>query len=429
MKKMLVCTILSSCIFSFGGLIHNEAYAAAGAFANQTDALPAGIRTPVKPPGDQTRPESGMADRMNRQLEDGKLSQGNEDRTGVSQDKSAPQNASGRPNMNGSGNANIVKLAAAVLGLDESTVTDSLQAGKTLLQIAADQGVDADEFLQKLTDAESASIDAEVSAGKIAQDQADRQKSGLSDRLKRLLEGAAGSASLPSGPDRTDRPAPSALGGDKQQDHRFGGGDTVTARVYGQDGEGLIDIKGHWAAAYLKNLAAKGVLQGDQDKRIHPDTTVTREEIAAMITRSFKLTSEPQDADDYSDVPKSRWSYDSIKATKEFFDTKSDEKGERSFNPGEGMKREDVAVVLVKALLRQNPELSLMDEASAGQLLSGTFADASSIPESMRVYVATAVNNGWIQGDDQGNFSPEKTVTRAEAAALLDRLPSGGSGS
>jgi hypothetical protein len=32
------------------------------------------------------------------------------------------------------------------------------------------------------------------------------------------------------------------------------------------------------------------------------------------------------------------------------------------------------------------------------------------------------VQNNLIQGDDQGNFNPDHTLTRAEAATLLDRL-------
>ncbi|WP_051621228.1 hypothetical protein [Paenibacillus sp. UNC451MF] len=88
----------------------------------------------------------------------------------------------------GRGN-NVFQQIATVLGVEQSVIQDELKQGKTLVQIAQDKaGLTEDAFLQKLVAAETANIDAAVTSGKLTQEQADKQKSDLSDRLKKMIE-------------------------------------------------------------------------------------------------------------------------------------------------------------------------------------------------------------------------------------------------
>ncbi|MFD0694335.1 S-layer homology domain-containing protein [Paenibacillus sp. GCM10027628] len=183
----------------------------------------------------------------------------------------------------------------------------------------------------------------------------------------------------------------------------------------------LDDIKGHWAEKFIKNLVAKGILEGDENHHFKPDQHVTREQFAAMVSRMFHLknTSTTQD---FVDVPQKRWSFNVVEATKDYFDAYKNLNGGYNFNPAEGAQREDVTVTLVKVLMKENSSIQLMDAGSADQLLQSKFKDAANISPVLRPYVATAVQNNLIQGDDQGRFNPDHTLTRAEAATLLDRL-------
>jgi uncharacterized protein YidB (DUF937 family) len=83
---------------------------------------------------------------------------------------------------------NLIKQATAILGLDQTTITDQLNQGKTLAQVAQDKGITEDVLLQKLTAAENQTIDAAVTSGKITQAQADKKKSGLAAHLKKEVE-------------------------------------------------------------------------------------------------------------------------------------------------------------------------------------------------------------------------------------------------
>ncbi|WP_282939440.1 hypothetical protein [Paenibacillus sp. RC67] len=84
---------------------------------------------------------------------------------------------------------NVFQQIATVLGVEQSVIQDELKQGKTLVQIAQDKaGLSEDTLLQKLVAAETANIDAAVTSGKLTQEQADKQKTGLSDRLKKMIE-------------------------------------------------------------------------------------------------------------------------------------------------------------------------------------------------------------------------------------------------
>lgn len=105
---------------------------------------------------------------------------------------------------------NVFQQIATVLGVEQSVIQDELKQGKTLVQIAQDKaGLSEDAFLQKLVAAETANIDAAVTSGKLTQEQADKQKTNLSDRLKKMIE-------------NTQKQGP--MGGSFGREGHFGGG-------------------------------------------------------------------------------------------------------------------------------------------------------------------------------------------------------------
>ena len=50
------------------------------------------------------------------------------------------------------------------------------------------------------------------------------------------------------------------------------------------------------------------------------------------------------------------------------------------------------------------------------------FKDADTIPDWARDAVEKAAAEGWMLGDEKGNFNPNAPVTRAELAVVLSRL-------
>jgi hypothetical protein len=180
------------------------------------------------------------------------------------------------------------------------------------------------------------------------------------------------------------------------------------------------DIKGNWAEKAILNLVKKGVLKGIDKQHFHPNDQITREQFGTMITKFFQLKNSST-IQNFSDVPTKKWSYINIEAAKDYMDAYRTLGGELEFKPGIGIKREDVAVTLVKVLMKANSNLVLLDNTSADQLLTSKFSDAEQIPPALRPYVASAVQAGLIHGD-KGKFAPNRFLTRAEVAALLQAI-------
>ncbi|MFC5450936.1 hypothetical protein [Paenibacillus aestuarii] len=90
---------------------------------------------------------------------------------------------------------------AAILGIDQATLKDELKSGKSLAEIAQEKAnLTEDALIQKLTDAETKKLDDAVAAGKLTQAQADKAKSGMADRLKKMVEAKPQAGSMKGGP-------------------------------------------------------------------------------------------------------------------------------------------------------------------------------------------------------------------------------------
>ncbi|WP_160039966.1 hypothetical protein [Paenibacillus sp. USDA918EY] len=83
----------------------------------------------------------------------------------------------------------LFKDAATLLDMTETDLKKEWKQGKTLQQIAKEKkNWDAEVFVQKLTDVQSAKIDQAVKAGKMTDQQAQQLKKKLPGMLKRFTE-------------------------------------------------------------------------------------------------------------------------------------------------------------------------------------------------------------------------------------------------
>ncbi|MFC0211534.1 hypothetical protein ACFFK0_03555 [Paenibacillus chartarius] len=86
------------------------------------------------------------------------------------------------------GGMQVTKEAAALIGIDEAALRTELGQGKTLAQVAQEKaGLSEADLLQKLVDAQTKAIDDAVAAGKLTQEQADRQKAGLNEQVQQQI--------------------------------------------------------------------------------------------------------------------------------------------------------------------------------------------------------------------------------------------------
>jgi len=184
------------------------------------------------------------------------------------------------------GGGKVLSEAATILGVEQSVIQDELKAGKTLVQIAQDKAsLSEDDFLAKLTAAETAAIDEAVTAGKLTQEQADKQKENLADRLKKEVERAG-----------TDKGGFGGFGGGKQQGKQgfgFFGGNILkeTATILGVE-ESVIQDELKAGKTLLQVAQEKASLSEDDllAKLTAAETTAIDEAVTAG-----KLTQEQAD--------------------------------------------------------------------------------------------------------------------------------------
>jgi hypothetical protein len=195
------------------------------------------------------------------------------------------------------------------------------------------------------------------------------------------------------------------------------------------------DVSGgdvEWAAKYIASLASKRVFEGYEDGTFQPRKPITRIEAITAAVRLMGLRDQAEsqaemstnlnfkDADQIAKQYSWATGYVAVAAENDLF-LENDDK----VQPDKPADRLWATTLLVKAM-------KLSAEAKAKMNDKLTFKDASSIPAGSVGYVSVAIQKGLINGYEDNTFRPNKAVTRAELAALLDRtgdqLPGNGQG-
>ncbi|MEQ8174529.1 MAG: cadherin-like beta sandwich domain-containing protein [Syntrophomonadaceae bacterium] len=165
----------------------------------------------------------------------------------------------------------------------------------------------------------------------------------------------------------------------------------------------------HWAYDHINNLVRLGYMTGYPDSGFHPGNGITRAEIACVMAQILNINSYDTSGRHFYDVTPGDWYYAGVE--------KAYQRGiisgqERYFSPNRAATREELAEVLVRALGKQSEAENRMYENTS-------FYDDSSISDSARGYVVTAVRYGLITGYNN-YFNPQNGITRAEASAMLN---------
>lgn len=166
------------------------------------------------------------------------------------------------------------------------------------------------------------------------------------------------------------------------------------------------DLNGYgWASSAVATLADRGVVVGDGAAHFQPSRAVTRGELAQMIALDGDL--KLGGTATFADAGNSNFLNAIQTVAREGF--MSGDGATNTFRPSAGITRQELATVLVR--------LAGLQPATTGTGL--TFADSASIGSYAAPYVKTAVEHGLMVGNDQNQFRPQATATRAEVAKAL----------
>lgn len=137
----------------------------------------------------------------------------------------------------------------------------------------------------------------------------------------------------------------------------------------------LSDISGHWASVYIEKMMLKEAAFGFADSTFHPDSPITRLDVATMLVRLLGFT-DPEDVPtfgyklpfiDTASLPSEQQAY--IGLADRFVLMRGDG-ASGTFRPSEPIKRQEAAVIITRVLA-----------LSVDEPFELSFSDASKIPD------------------------------------------------
>jgi len=166
----------------------------------------------------------------------------------------------------------------------------------------------------------------------------------------------------------------------------------------------------HWAAADIAKAEEYGLMKGMGDNIFGLGSKLDRAAFVTILGRMFSWESVSPDTPSYSDCSPSAWYYSAVEAA--HAEGVTDETAK--FRPSDPITREEMAVMLVRALGYQN----LVDTAA---VLTSPFADGAGNGYYTLAY-DLGLTTGIRMADGTLRFLPSATATREEAAAMLVRV-------
>lgn len=167
-----------------------------------------------------------------------------------------------------------------------------------------------------------------------------------------------------------------------------------------------------WAKIAIENLAGRGIIKGKSinPNIFAPNDKITRAEFINLVVISLQFSKTPVGT--FEDVKPEHWFYKNVVLAKNIGIVSGI--GNNLFYPNEPIKREDMAVIMARALKISgsplpNHDLSILDK----------YSDRNTISDYALISVALLHGEKIINGKSKTSLAPQDYATRAEAAVML----------
>ncbi|GGI45616.1 hypothetical protein GCM10008018_13050 [Paenibacillus marchantiophytorum] len=170
------------------------------------------------------------------------------------------------------------------------------------------------------------------------------------------------------------------------------------------------DMNGHWAQKDVETLASKMVIDGTTDRTYTPEMQVTRAQFAALLVRGLGLRAETTPSV-FTDVAVTQWYASEVGTAAKYGLVQG--VGEGRFNPDQRITREQMVVMMMKAVHL------VQGESKPEAAKNAPFADQDQFSDYARSAVAEAASKGLVHGKTNTTFAPQDAATRAEAAVII----------
>ncbi len=176
------------------------------------------------------------------------------------------------------------------------------------------------------------------------------------------------------------------------------------------------DMSKHWSKQYVDFCSNRNLVKGTGEGKFSPDSSLTRGMAATIFYRLEESPALTDSARWFADVEKGEWYSDGIAWAGGEGIVKGI--GIKNFAPHWEITREQMAVMIYNyCRIKQGAKAVSVD--SLDMLI---YHDSRQISDWAKEAVAYCYSTGLMQGDEDGNFCPQLSATRAEFATIMERL-------
>lgn len=164
----------------------------------------------------------------------------------------------------------------------------------------------------------------------------------------------------------------------------------------------------HWAGESIQRCVEHGFFKGQTETRFGLGQNMSRSAFAVVLCRFFGWETPAPTEQTYPDVPVDAWYAGAVEAA---YEKGALTRQWTEFRPNDPITREELAVMLVRAL-------GYGEIAGLAQDLPMPFEDVT----TNAGYITMAYDLGVVNGTTATTFAPDRTATREQVAVMLMRL-------
>ncbi|GGD89616.1 hypothetical protein GCM10010911_55290 [Paenibacillus nasutitermitis] len=173
------------------------------------------------------------------------------------------------------------------------------------------------------------------------------------------------------------------------------------------------DVAGHWAKTIINDMGSRMVIESTDKGIFNPDQDITRAEFAAIIVRGLGIKAE-SGTTPFKDTESSAW-YSSVVNTA-YANQLINGFEDGTFRPNDKITREQAMVIIAKAMTITGLKTTAAENALQ------SFTDASDASAWAADSIAGSIQAGIVNGRSSAQLAPKAFITRAEVAAIVQRL-------
>ncbi|BAU29593.1 DNA-binding beta-propeller fold protein YncE [Aneurinibacillus soli] len=177
------------------------------------------------------------------------------------------------------------------------------------------------------------------------------------------------------------------------------------------------DVEHHWAKNAVNDMGSRMVISGIGHDLFNPDQDITRAEFAAIMVRGLGIKQE-DGVVPFTDVKAADWYSSAVQIAYKNNLIRGFEDG--TFRPNDKITREQAMGIIAKAMKITDLQAKLQPK-EAGELLR-PFIDAKQASEWAKEGIADCLQAGLVSGRNGQQLAPKEFISRAEVAAIVQRL-------